>query len=82
MSSITIHDLDSALDERLTLGAKRARTSKNRLVKELLARGLGMPDAGDDDYREFIGLWSKEEELAFLAGQGDNELVDPADWTK
>lgn len=81
MSSFTIHDLDPALDERLTLGAKRARTSKNRLVKELLARGLGMPDAGDD-YREFIGMWSEEDTAAFLAGQGDNELVDHADWTK
>lgn len=81
MSSITIHDLDPALDERLTLGAKRARTSKNRLVKELLARGLGMPDAADDDYSEFIGMWSEEEASAFLAGQAENERVDSADWT-
>lgn len=81
MSSITIHDLDPALDEHLTLGAKRARTSKNRLVKELIARGLGMVGMADDDYREFIGLWSADEASAFLAGQGDNELVDPADWT-
>lgn len=82
MSSLTIHALDSGLDVRLTQEARRARKSKNALVKELLARALGLPVQGElaDDYREFCGLWSSGELADFQAGQAGNAAVDPADW--
>jgi hypothetical protein len=82
MSSITIHSLDTELDSKLTAEARRRKTSKNRLVKEILARSLGMPEKGRyaDDYREFCGVWTVEERAAFERGQGDNSRIDDEDW--
>jgi hypothetical protein len=82
MSSITIHDIGSELDRRLADEAKRRNTSKNRLVKELLAGALGLPVAGrySDDYREFCGIWAAEDLAEFDAAQADNRHVDEADW--
>jgi len=82
MSSITIHALDSSLDLRLTEEARSRKKSKNQLVKELLARSLGMRVDGRyaDDYREFCGLWSAGELAAFNATQTENSSVDAMDW--
>lgn len=82
MISITIHDMDAELDRRLSDEAKRRRTSKNRLVKELLAGSLGLPTAGtySDDYREFCGLWTAEDLAEFNAAQADNRRIDEEDW--
>jgi hypothetical protein len=82
MGSITIHTLDTELDLRLTEEARRRKTSKNRLVKELLARSLGMPARGyfADDYREFCGVWTPDERAAFEKHQADNARVDAEDW--
>jgi len=82
MSSITIHDIDSELDRRLADEAKRRNTSKNRLVKELLAGALGLPVVGrySDDYREFCGIWAAEDLAEFDAAQEENRHIDEADW--
>ena len=82
MASFTIHSIEPELDEKLTAEAKRRNTSKNRLVKELLARSLGMRVHGEvtDDYREFCGLWSAEEHAEFMSRQEDNACVDAGDW--
>ncbi len=83
MSSFTIHDLDESLDSRLSMEARKRGRSKNALVKELLARSLGL-DAGTayaDDYREFSGLWTLAEKADFDAAQADNARVDPGDWS-
>ena len=52
------------------------------VVKELLARSLGLPVEGkmSDDYREFCGLWTAEEHAEFAARQADNSRIDPVDW--
>lgn len=82
MGSITIHDIDNELNRRLSDEAKRRQTSKNRLVKELLAASLGLPVTGgySDDYREFCGLWTAENVKEFEAGQNDNRRIDNAEW--
>ncbi|MGA2548313.1 MAG: hypothetical protein ABSF43_17340 [Rectinemataceae bacterium] len=82
MSSITIHELDEELDRRLSDEARRRKRSKNALVKDLLARSLGLPTEGleDDDYAEFCGLWSPEECQAFDAATRDNGRIDEAEW--
>jgi hypothetical protein len=79
MSSITIHDIDDALNERLTLEARRQRKSKNALIKDLLARDMGLPVDGNyaDDYREFVGLWSVGDLQAFESAQRENGSIDP-----
>lgn len=83
MSSITIHKIDTDLDLRLTEEAKRRKVSKNKLIKELLARSLGLPVEGNrfDDYSEFCGLWTAEEQSEFEARLAENSIVDPGDWT-
>jgi plasmid stability protein len=82
MSSITIHELDEELDRRLSDEARRRKRSKNALVKDLLARSLGLPTEGpeNDDYAEFCGLWSSEERQAFDTATVDNERIDDAEW--
>ncbi len=82
MGSITIHAMDEGLDRRLAEEARRGKKSKNQLVKELLARSLGLRSESRyaDDYREFCGLWSAEEAAAFNAAQADNSRIDLADW--
>ncbi|HKK49123.1 MAG TPA: CopG family transcriptional regulator [Alkalispirochaeta sp.] len=83
MSSITIHDIDDELNERLTREARRRNTSKNALIKRMLAQemGLSVDGAYADDYREFVGLWSSEEHAEFSRLQRENRTIDPADWT-
>jgi hypothetical protein len=82
MGSITIHDIDDTLNERLTVEARRRRMSKNALIKQLLAEKVGIPLDGAyaDDYREFLGLWTAEEHAAFEKTQVENATVDPGDW--
>ncbi len=82
MGSITIHNLDAALDRKLSDEAKRRKTSKNRLVKELLAASLGLPVDGSfsDEYREFCGIWAAEELEEFNASQTENRRIDEEDW--
>ena len=82
MSSITIHDIDDALNDQLTREARRQRKSKNALIKELLAREMGLPVDGtfSDDYCEFVGLWSDRELQVFERAQRENRSLDPGDW--
>lgn len=82
MSSITIHEIDDSLNERLTRESRRQKKSKNQLIKELLAKEMGLPTGQGyaDDYREFCGLWTAEEARQFTLTQADNSTVDPEDW--
>jgi hypothetical protein len=84
MASITIHKINVDLDLRLTEEAKRRKVSKNSLIKELLARSLGLPIDGklSDNYSEFCGLWTAEEHAEFEARQADNSKIDPEEWTE
>ncbi len=82
MSSITIHELDSLLDRRLSEEAKRSRKSKNQFIKDSLSRVVGLPAGGlyADDYREFCGVWNSVEREEFDAFQAGNERIDAGDW--
>ncbi len=82
MGSITIHELEEALDTRLTQEARRTKTSKNQLVKDLLSRSLGLRIDGAfaDDYREFCGMWNDAEYAAFQSAQSDNSRIDEEEW--
>ena len=82
MSSITIHEIDPLLDQRLSQVARERHTSKNRLVKDLLASGLGLalPAGGQNDYEEFCGVWTAAELTEFTASQAGNVSLDPSDW--
>ncbi len=79
--AFTIHGLDKELDERLTERARHERTSKNQLVKRLLARAMGLESGNPapDDYGEFLGRWTKDDVDEFERRQSDNGRVDKAD---
>lgn len=82
MGSITIHSIDTELDVRLSDEAKKRKTSKNQLIKNVLARSMGLANAGEyaDDYREFCHVWSQVEREVFDALQSDNARIDEGDW--
>lgn len=82
MSSFTIHNLDADIDMQLTIEAKKNKKSKNQLIKELLAKSLGLAVQNSyvDDYGEFCGLWSAEEAREFTAAQEDNNRIDNEEW--
>jgi len=80
--SITIHEIEPELNDRLSQQARQKGISKNQLVKELLARAVGLPgsEGYSDDYREFCGVWTAAEHAEFAATQQSNMTVDPEDW--
>ncbi|MBT3276230.1 MAG: hypothetical protein HN368_23990 [Spirochaetales bacterium] len=82
MSSITIHNLDAELDQKLTDEARRRKKSKNQFIKDLLAKDMGLRVEGkySDDYQDFCGLWKREEMDEFNRTQEDNTRVDTQDW--
>ena len=78
--AFTIHGLDEDIEAKLTERARREGTSKNKLVKTLLARALGISRKEDDTYREFLGLWTEDDLKAFEERQKENNQIDPGDW--
>jgi hypothetical protein len=43
MASITIFEIDEALNERLLQEARRQKKGKELLIREILAREMGLP---------------------------------------
>ena len=84
MASITIHEIDDVLNERLTQEARRRKKSKNQLIKEILAREMGLPVGVSyaDDYREFCGMWTVAESAEFSAPAADGRRMGPKDMQK
>ena len=82
MASMTVHDISIDLAAELSRRAVREGVSKNRLIKDTLARSFGLEQEGvyADDYREFCGLWTAEEAASYRVAQKDNDSVDPGDW--
>ena len=80
--AFTIHGLDEKLDDKLTERARRERMSKNKLVKKLLARAMGMESGSKelDEYREFLGRWTLEDLNEFEQRQIENRRIDKVDW--
>lgn len=82
MSSTTIHSIEDELKRRLDEEARRRGSSKNRLIKDILARELGLPieENRENEYAEFCGIWSEEERRSFEETQRENSRVDPREW--
>ncbi|TVQ97567.1 MAG: hypothetical protein EA403_14940 [Spirochaetaceae bacterium] len=82
MASITIHDIDAILSERLAHESRRRSKSKNQLIKEILSREMGLPVGASyaDDYREFCGVWTVAEAAEFAECQHESSRIDPEDW--
>jgi hypothetical protein len=83
MKSITIHGIEREMEKHIKERAKSARTSINKVVKELLAKALGLGQDKQDHRDEFLdlfGVWTEEDEKKFQAAVQDFEVVHPEDW--
>ena len=83
MKSITVHGIDKETEKLIQERAKSAGTSVNRIVKELLAKALGVDKKSRDHREEFLelfGVWTEADEKEFLEALGDFEAGHPQDW--
>jgi hypothetical protein len=83
MKSITIHGIDKETEKLIKERAKSAGTSVNKIVKELLAKALGLgKDKNDhrDEFLDLFGVWTEDDEEQFLETVKDLEVVHPEDW--
>lgn len=84
MKSITIHGIDGETEKLIEERAKSARSSVNKIVKELLAKALGTGKDKQDHRDEFLdlaGVWTEADEKQFAESAGALEVVRPEDWT-
>lgn len=83
MKSITIHGVDRETEKLLKERAKSSGLSVNRVVKELLAKALGIgKDKQDhrDEFLDLFGTWTEKDEEEFMEAVRDLEIVHPGDW--
>lgn len=83
MKSISIHGLDGEIERSISERAKNEGKSVNKIMKELIAKALGLGDKPPDNRSEFqdlCGVWTEAEAAEFLALIADLEVVDTKDW--
>jgi hypothetical protein len=83
--SVSVHGIDKETENAINERAKVEGKSVNKVVKELIAKSLGLGDPrGCKDKREefvdFCGVWTSEEAAEFLGRIEDLEAVDAKDW--
>jgi hypothetical protein len=85
MKSVSVHGIDKETEKAIQERAKAEGRSVNKVVKELIAKSLGLGDSrkGEDrraDFSDLCGVWTAEEAATFLELEGDLETIDPKDW--
>lgn len=82
MSSITIHNMENLLEERLRSLAKEKNQSLNQTIKNLLEEALGIKQTASyqEDFSEFSGLWAAEDEAQYLADTQEFEQIEEKEW--
>jgi hypothetical protein len=83
MKSISIHGIDEEMEKAIEERAKIEGKSVNRIVKELIAKALGIGDKPPDNRAEFAelcGVWTEAEAAEFMKLTADLETVDAKDW--
>jgi ferritin-like protein len=84
MKSISVHGIDKEIEKNIKERAKAEGRSVNKIVKELIARALGMGDKPPDNramFEDLSGVWTEKEEQEFLDSISDLEKTDEKDWT-
>ena len=89
MKQLTIRGFDDELEKRLRKLAREENLSLNKAVLKLLNQAAGLNHATKTlsapvvgrALDEFIGAWSKEEELAFNEAVEVFETVDGSLWS-
>jgi plasmid stability protein len=85
MKSISVHGIDKETEKAIKERANTEGKSVNKVVKEMIAKSLGLVDQQESKVRkegfaDLCGVWTIEEAEDFLEAIGDLEIVDPKDW--
>lgn len=83
MKSISVHGIDEETEKAIEERAKNSGKSVNKIVKELIAKALGLVDKPPDNREEFsdlCGVWTEAEAAEFLELIADLEVTDMKDW--
>lgn len=84
MKSLTIHGLDTTLEELIREKAKAQNASLNQTIKKLLRKSLGINHdiikQRREEFSEFCGVWSKKDERDFNKKTKSFEKIDDEDW--
>jgi plasmid stability protein len=84
LKSISVHGIDKEIEQKIGERAKREGKSVNRIVKELIAKALGMGEKPPDNramFEDLSGVWTEAQEREFMDSIADLETTDAEDWT-
>jgi plasmid stability protein len=84
MKSISVHGVDTETEKKIKERAKNEGKSVNKVMKELIAKALGLGDKPPDNramFEDLSGVWTEAEEREFLDSIADLETTDEKDWT-
>jgi len=82
MKSISVHGVDKETEKAVRERAKAEGRSVNKVVKELIAKGLGLGDKPPDNramFEDLSGVWTEAQEREFLDSIADLETIDEED---
>ena len=82
--SISVHGIDERTEKAIEERAKSEGKSVNKIVKELIAKALGLGDKPPDNraiFEDLSGVWTEAVEREFLDSIADLETTDEEDWT-
>ncbi len=83
MKSISVHGIDEEMDKAIEERAKNEGKSVNRVVKELIAKALGLGEKPPDNralFEDLCGVWTEADEREFQESVSDLETTDEKDW--
>jgi plasmid stability protein len=84
MKSITIHNLDDTLEERIKERARKHGTSLNKTIQMLLKESLGLNKKPQQDHKsdflDLFGIWTEKDAEDFNRQTSSFRLVDKQDW--
>ena len=83
MKSISVHGIDEETERVIEERAKSEAKSVNKIVKELIAKALGMGEKPPDNramFEDLSGVWTEAQEREFTDSIADLETTDEEDW--
>ncbi len=84
MKSITLHNIDDSLYEKISELASKNATSLNKTIQALLINTLGLvrkkTTDHSSDFKEFLGVWTQTDQSEFQHAIKDLEKIDRSDW--
>ena len=84
MKSITIHNLDDTLEERIKERARKHGPSLNKTIQMLLKESLGLNKKPQRDHKsdflDLFGTWTEKDAAEFNRHTSSFSRIDKQDW--